>query len=201
MAADGFIHLRVRSAYSLLEGAIKAGKLGTMAAAERMPAVGIADRANLFGALEFSQACKDAGVQPLVGCALPVTGIGERGPERWARAPTVALYAQNAKGWRNLMALSSMAYLEEGVEPCVAWSEVVAHNEGLITGRIAGLAKDTNEKKKYLEFLKKLSSASADGWTSRNDSWSEKMRARRVQINYVIELAVTARKYGVTAVE
>ena len=65
MAADGFVHLRVRSAYSLLEGAIKAGKLGTLAASEKMPAVGVTDRTNLFGALEFSQACKDAGVQRL----------------------------------------------------------------------------------------------------------------------------------------
>ena len=42
------------------------------------------DRANLFGALEFSVTAKDAGVQPIIGCALPVTGIGEGPPERWA---------------------------------------------------------------------------------------------------------------------
>ena len=54
-AADGFVHLRVRSAYSLLEGAIKADAIGKLAAAESgMPAAGLCDRANLFGALEFS---------------------------------------------------------------------------------------------------------------------------------------------------
>ncbi|RYG09154.1 MAG: PHP domain-containing protein, partial [Caulobacteraceae bacterium] len=74
--SQGFIHLRVRSAYSLLEGAIKAGKVARLAADAGMPAVAVADRANLFGALEFSQAAKDAGVQPLIACALPVTGIG-----------------------------------------------------------------------------------------------------------------------------
>ena len=63
--ANGFVHLRVRSAYSLLEGAIKADALPKLAGAQGMPAVGIADRANLFGALEFSVAAKDAGVQPL----------------------------------------------------------------------------------------------------------------------------------------
>ena len=78
VAATGFIHLRVRSAYSLLEGAIKAGKIGRMAADNGMPAVGVADRANLFGALEFSQAARDAGVQPIIACALPVTNIGGR---------------------------------------------------------------------------------------------------------------------------
>ena len=68
------------------------------------------DRANLFGALEFSVATKDAGVQPIIGCALPVTGIGEGPPERWARTPTVVLLAQNEAGYRNLTALSSAAY-------------------------------------------------------------------------------------------
>ena len=94
MAADdvgGFVHLRVRSAYSLLEGAIKADKLGGLAKADGMPAVAIADRANLFGALEFSVATKGEGVQPIIGCALPVTGIGAGLTERWAKTPTVTL--------------------------------------------------------------------------------------------------------------
>ena len=76
MTSQGFVHLRVRSAYSLLEGAIKASKVGKLAADAGMPAVAVADRANLFGALEFSQTAKDAGVQPIVACALPVVGIG-----------------------------------------------------------------------------------------------------------------------------
>ena len=131
---DGFIHLRVRSAYSLLEGAAKADALGRIAAGQGMPAVAIADRANLFGALEFSVTAKDAGVQPIIGCALPVTGIGGRPPERWARTPTIVLLAQSEAGYLNLSTLSSMAYLEaDGVEePSVSWSAVAAHSEGLI---------------------------------------------------------------------
>ncbi len=131
---DAFVHLRVRSAYSLLEGAIKADKIGALAAKDGMPAVAIADRANLFGALEFSVATKDAGVQPIVGCALPVVGIGEGRPERWARAPTIMLLAQNAEGWGNLSVLSSAAYLDsmEAGEPQVPWEKVVAHSGGLI---------------------------------------------------------------------
>ena len=132
--SEGFVHLRVRSAYSLLEGAIKAGDIGKLAAKAEMPAAAIADRANLFGALEFSQYLKDAGVQPIIGCTLPVSGIGEGPAERWARAPTVVLLAQNTAGWLNLMALSSLAYLEsegEG-EPVVPWAEVAARAEGLI---------------------------------------------------------------------
>jgi DNA polymerase-3 subunit alpha len=132
--ANGFVHLRVRSAYSLLEGAIKADGLPKLAAGQQMPAVAITDRANLFGALEFSVSAKDAGVQPIVGCALPVTGIGEGPPERWARTPTLVLLAQNETGYLNLSELSSAAYLEIDAvsEPSVAWSKVVEHSEGLI---------------------------------------------------------------------
>ena len=130
----GFVHLRVRSAYSLLEGAIKAGKIGRMAADGGMPAVAVADRANLFGALEFSQATRDAGVQPIIGCALPVIGLGGQVAARWAKTPTVVLLVQNETGWLNLSALSSAAYLEAGemAEPGVLWDKVVAHAEGLI---------------------------------------------------------------------
>jgi DNA polymerase-3 subunit alpha len=131
---QGFVHLRVRSAYSLLEGAIKADGIGALAAAGGMPAVGLTDRANLFGALEFSVCTKDVGVQPLVGCALPVTGIGEGPSARWARTPTVVLLAQSEAGYRNLTALSSSAYLDidAAAEPGVPWSKVAQHAEGLI---------------------------------------------------------------------
>ncbi|MFY7719468.1 MAG: DNA polymerase III subunit alpha [Brevundimonas sp.] len=133
-AVAQFIHLRVRSAYSLLEGAIKAGKVATLAADAGMPAVGVADRANLFGALEFSEAAKGTGVQPIVACALPVTGIGGRISDRWARVPTVVLLAQNEAGWLNLCALSSSAFLDAGSmdEPSVSWSTVAERSEGLI---------------------------------------------------------------------
>jgi DNA polymerase-3 subunit alpha len=133
-AGEGFVHLRVRSAYSLLEGAIKADKLGGMAAGAQMPAVALTDRANLFGALEFSVTAKDAGVQPIVGCALPVSGIGEGPPERWAKAPTIVLLAQNAQGYLNLSELSSAAFLESdgASEPAVPWAVVAGKSEGLI---------------------------------------------------------------------
>ncbi|HKR88510.1 MAG TPA: DNA polymerase III subunit alpha [Phenylobacterium sp.] len=133
-SSDGFVHLRVRSAYSLLEGAIKADKIGALAKASAMPAVALVDRANLFGALEFSVVTKDQGVQPIIGCALPVSGIGERPAERWARTPTVVLLAQSEQGYLNLSVLSSFAYVEcdAAEEPHVPWSKVAEHAEGLI---------------------------------------------------------------------
>ena len=131
--AGAFVHLRVRSAYSLLEGAIKASDVAGLCVKAAMPAAALTDRANLFGALEFSQYMKEKGVQPIVGCALPVCGIGEGPPERWARCPTVVLLAKDEAGWLNLCTLSSMAYLEaDGGDPCVPWTAVEAYGQGLI---------------------------------------------------------------------
>ncbi|PTT13150.1 DNA polymerase III subunit alpha [Caulobacter sp. HMWF025] len=131
---QGFVHLRVRSAYSLLEGAIKADVIGKLTEAAGMPAAGLTDRANLFGALEYSSYAKDSGIQPIIGCALPVTGIGAGPTERWARAPTITLLAQNEQGYLNLSELSSIAYLDSGelAEPIVPWARVVEHSAGLI---------------------------------------------------------------------
>ncbi|MGA9657937.1 MAG: DNA polymerase III subunit alpha [Asticcacaulis sp.] len=131
---QAFVHLRVKSAYSLLEGAIKAYDIGKMAQGLDMPAVGIADRCNLYGALEFSQACKETGVQPIIGCALPVRGIGGVPSERWGKIPTLVLLAQSEQGWLNLTRLSSIAYVEADAadEPHVTWTQISSHNEGLI---------------------------------------------------------------------
>ena len=65
-----FVHLRVHSAYSLSEGAIKVKELVALCRDRAMPAVAIADSGNLFGALEFAEAAAAAGVQPIVGCQL-----------------------------------------------------------------------------------------------------------------------------------
>ncbi|UTP37677.1 DNA polymerase III subunit alpha [Phenylobacterium sp. LH3H17] len=131
---EGFVHLRVRSAYSLLEGAIKAEKIGELAAKAEMPAVALTDRANLFGALEFSVITKETGVQPIVGCALPVTGIGGGQTDRWSKVPTILLLAQSERGYLNLSELSSAAYLQaDGTEDVsVSWEMVARHAEGLI---------------------------------------------------------------------
>src|SRR5580658_7825255 len=67
-----FVHLRVKSAYSLLEGAIRPKELAELARKNAMPAVGITDVNNLFGVYEISEALAAKGVQPIVGCLLSV---------------------------------------------------------------------------------------------------------------------------------
>src|SRR6202008_3817965 len=82
----------------------------------------------------FSVATKAPALQPVVGCALPVSGIGEGPPERWARTPTVVLLAQSEQGYLNLAELSSIAYVacEAPEEPHVPWEKVAERAEGLI---------------------------------------------------------------------
>jgi DNA polymerase III subunit alpha len=116
--AHAFIHLRVHSAYSLLEGALKFDKIVGHAVKDLTPAIAITDTNNLFGALEFAQKATKEGVQPIIGCQLHTlffdtpedTGRGSRksGPE----AQPLVLIAATDEGYSNLVRLVSRAYLE-----------------------------------------------------------------------------------------
>ncbi len=133
-----FVHLRVHSAYSLSEGAIKADKIPTLAREADMPAVAITDTANLFGAMEFSQACVERGVQPIVGCQVALTR-----DDNPALAPDpIVLLAQNAAGLDNLQQISSLGFLETdpGLKPQLGFATIAAHAAGLIllTGGSSG---------------------------------------------------------------
>jgi hypothetical protein len=80
-----------------------------------------------------------------------------------------------------------------------------AHNQALIHGRVAGLARTDKEKKDYLLALRKLTKTSTAGWTpwstgNEYRDWLQRERAKVVQSSYVIELAGAATKYGFTAV-
>ena len=77
-----FVHLRVHSAYSLLEGALTIPHLVTLAAEQRMPALALTDTNNLFGALEFSESLAQARIQPIVGCTLSLSFAPEPRPSR-----------------------------------------------------------------------------------------------------------------------
>lgn len=114
MSGPGFVHLHVHSAYSLLEGALPLGKLLDLAASDTQPALGVADTANLFGALEFSEKAVGKGIQPLIGCELPIDfrDIEETGRNRRQGKDSVVLMAASEEGFLNLSRLVSRAYLE-----------------------------------------------------------------------------------------
>src|SRR5262245_42138733 len=118
MAGPGFVHLHVHSSFSLLEGALTFAKLAELAKADRQPALALTDTDNLFGALEFSEKMAGAGIQPIVGAALAVD-FGDGDPSaRPNGLPAArcrrALLPADDSGYRNLMRLSSRAFLETG---------------------------------------------------------------------------------------
>ena len=73
MPRSEFVHLRLHTAYSLLEGAIKIADLVKNCQNMGMPAVAMTDTCNLFGALDFSTNCSNGGIQPIIGCQLEVS--------------------------------------------------------------------------------------------------------------------------------
>ena len=137
MSHAPFVHLRVHSAYSLSEGAIKADKIPALAREGGMPAVAITDTGNLFGALEFSQACAAKGVQPILGCQIGLTRA-----ENLRLAPDqVVVLAQTPAGLANLQRLSSRGFLDGDPScPQVPLEVLLAHAEGLflLTGGTRG---------------------------------------------------------------
>src|SRR3954465_13178922 len=110
----GFVHLHVHSSYSLLEGALTIARLAELAKADRQPALALTDTDNMFGALEFSDKLAGAGIQPIVGCALGVDLGGQetRHPVQGMKLPRLVLLAAREDGYRNLMRLTSQAFLD-----------------------------------------------------------------------------------------
>ena len=129
-----FIHLRVHSAYSLLEGAIPMKALPGLVAGQGFPAVAVTDTNNLFGALEFSEGAARAGVQPIIGLQLALAHLPAEAGKKPAEPAPLALYAQNEAGYRNLMALSTAAYMETDLSrtPQVGLDRLARHAEGVI---------------------------------------------------------------------
>jgi DNA polymerase III subunit alpha len=119
-----FVHLKVHSSYSLLEGALPIGKLVKLATGYGFPALAITDTNNLFGALEFSNKLWESGVQPIIGVSTDIDFGDHRdvrdirlsrpgsNEQRAQSAGRVALLAMNADGYANLMRLSKCLYFE-----------------------------------------------------------------------------------------
>ena len=102
-----FVHLRVHSAYSLSEGAVRIEDLVSLCKRSRMPAVAVTDSGNLFGAMEFAVYASQAGVQPIVGTLLAVGDTPRRHTRHDDEPAPILLLAQNETGYRNLLELVS----------------------------------------------------------------------------------------------
>jgi DNA polymerase-3 subunit alpha len=114
-----FVHLHLHSQYSLLDGAIKIDPLFARAKALGMDAVGLTDHGNLFGAVEFYERAREAGIKPILGCETYLATGSRHDKEKRERDDSgfdainhLLLLAMNETGYRNLMYLVSKGYLE-----------------------------------------------------------------------------------------
>jgi error-prone DNA polymerase len=130
MPGSGFVHLDVRSFFSLKEGAFAPEQLAEQAAWLGMPAVAVTDRDGLYGAARSVAACQRVGVRPILGASLTVRAPARIGGGR--KDAHVILLAQDAAGYANLCRLVTDAHLlGERADPWVAAEQICAHAAGL----------------------------------------------------------------------
>ncbi|MEN2784837.1 DNA polymerase III subunit alpha [Sphingomonas qilianensis] len=165
MSHSAFVPLRIFSSYTMLDGAIEPKAIAKRAAELGYPAAALTDRNGLYAAMAYSDACKGAGVQPIIGTMLglcrPDMPESVDVPLDW-----IALYAQDETGYNNLCELVSQAHLGRPLElsPHVSFETLAKHAEGLIAltaGREGGLTRllaegQLNRAEAYADRLERL---------------------------------------------
>jgi DNA polymerase III subunit alpha len=107
MLDPSFVHLRLHSEYSIVDGIVRIDDAVAHARADRMPALALTDLNNLFGAVKFYKAARSQGVKPIIGCDVWVANEDNRDqPHR------LTLLSRSRQGYRNLCELLSRAYRE-----------------------------------------------------------------------------------------
>ncbi|MBU6316953.1 MAG: PHP domain-containing protein, partial [Acidobacteria bacterium] len=153
---DSFTHLHVHTEFSMLDGAARLDELVAKAVQDGQPALGITDHGNMYGVLEFYKECRAQGVKPVIGTEAYMAY--ESRTERPARRGRVddsggdteggkklyyhlTLLAENDQGYRNLIQLASLAFLEGYYyKPRMDWELLEKYHHGLIatTGCLGG---------------------------------------------------------------
>ncbi len=154
--SSSFVHLHVHTEYSILDGASRVGDLVEAAAADGQPALGITDHGNMYGVIDFYRACRHQGVKPVIGIEAYMAHEDRRSrPRRRGKLDDsggsteggeklyyhLTLLAENNAGYKNLIQLSSRAFLEGYYyKPRLDWDLLAEHSEGLIasTGCLGG---------------------------------------------------------------
>ncbi len=101
-----FVHLRLHTEYSLVDGIVRVPELVAAVSAAGMPAVAVTDQSNLFAMVKFYKEALAAGVKPLIGVDAWIRGTDERGPSR------IVFLCQNLAGYRHLTQLVTRSFLE-----------------------------------------------------------------------------------------
>src|SRR3989338_946661 len=159
-----FVHLHVHSHYSLLDGLSQIGDLVKAAKTRGFTALALTDHGNMYGAIEFYEACEKNGIKPIVGLEIYYTpySLKDRNVSEHKQHHLVLL-ALNYTGYRNLMRLTSLGYLEGlHTKPLIDKETLSLHTEGLVClsgcleGEIASIIRKENNyekaKKVALEF-------------------------------------------------
>ncbi|NPB04959.1 MAG: DNA polymerase III subunit alpha, partial [Aquificae bacterium] len=141
MPSRQFVHLHLHTQFSLLDGAIKIKELPEYARKLGYEAVAITDHGNLFGSYKFYAALKEAGLKPIIGMEAYITKgsrfnkVGKGSEDNYTDNQNhhIVLIAKNDTGFRNLMKLSSIGYLEGfHYKPRIDLEVLNEHREGLI---------------------------------------------------------------------
>ncbi len=138
MMSDGFVHLHAHSQYSFLDGAIRVKDLVKRAKAQGSSAVALTDHGNMFGAITFYKACKEAALKAILGCelyVLPQERTEARKDPNTGHGRHLTVLARTNEGYRNLIKLVSMGWVEgksqDGV-PRVDFDLLSQHTKGLV---------------------------------------------------------------------
>ncbi|CAB1275687.1 DNA polymerase III subunit alpha [Candidatus Nitrosacidococcus tergens] len=150
-----FVHLRLHTEYSMVDGLVRIKPLIQAALRAKMPALAITDQNNIFGIVKFYRSACTAGIKPIIGADFLLASQEEN--NHFSR---FTLLCQNHVGYQNLSYLLSRAYRERQVQgtPYIQWDWIKDHNEGLIVlsggyeGNIgqALLSNNTNKSKQLL---------------------------------------------------
>ncbi len=140
---SSFAHLHVHTEFSMLDGAARVKDLVHAVAADGQPAVAVTDHGVMYGVVDFTKAAKAAGVKPIIGIEAYLTPGSrfDRPPRREDVRYHMTMMAYNETGYRNLMALSSKAYLDGFYyKPRMDRELLAEHAEGIIatTGCLGG---------------------------------------------------------------
>lgn len=129
-------HLHLHSHYTLLGATPTIDELVQTAVGQGMKALALTDTNVLYGAVAFSQACKAANIQPIIGMVVTVAPPDEMGERAWPSAGEMVLLATGRDGWRSLCGLSSAIQArpdrEEFAQRGVDWETLRHHRSGLI---------------------------------------------------------------------
>ncbi|MEA1879818.1 MAG: DNA polymerase III subunit alpha [Campylobacterota bacterium] len=128
-----FTHLHLHTEYSLLDGANKIKDLAKKIKEQGMTSVAMTDHGNMFGTIDFYNTMKKEGIKPIIGMEVYVHNQEELGDKSVRQRFHLCLYAKNDVGYKNLMYLSSQAYIKGFYYyPRINWELLKDHAEGLV---------------------------------------------------------------------